>query len=1066
MPVISDEDFQQSRQAAPAVALPPEVKIRPTASAAFKMGMEDSVIGSTARWLADKWDPTPEREDPNFDPFDGLENTPYAEYASSFVGARNRTDFERIRTRIDQENERREAMQDVEFFSGANFANMAGSILGDPTVFIPGGAAAEGLSVGRTIASTGLRSAGAGLVAGSVAEGILQGTQETRTAGESAVNIGAATIFGGLLGAGASALGAGGKAAVSRVGSRASALEKTLDVYSSGSMGAAQTGGGGPLSGEGLKSAFGLDKLLTPTSPLLRAAASPSGETRRAMARLSEDALIRNKNTTGVASDVAVTRRVEMWRTGLADALVGLDDSFLKYRLPDGGGKLASAGIAVGDLTGRTQGKLTRSQFAEEVGRALIRGDTHDIPEVARAAELVRKTVFDPLKEAAIEEGLLPDGVKSQVAESYLTRLYNRDMIAARRQAWRDGEGELQPGFEDKIVRWLEGRQQSFMEEMEVAQSSVRAARAALEKHLKLADEVEGIADSPDFGKVKTKAEKKLEQAEGYRDEIRGIADASPEELKGIASDITDRVLSHEDRGMVFRPVAVKRGPLKQLTLTIPTVEIEEFLEKDAERVARVYHRVMSTDVELTRSFGSPDMEEAFQKIRDDYAKLRDGVEDQGKLTKLNKSMERDLRDLAAVRDRIRGTYAMPDNPQGILSRTVRTTKSINYMRMLGGMVLSAIPDTMRPVFVHGPMRVMRDGLLPMITNAKGYKLASKEAKLAGAALEIVLDGRAARLADVTEEFGHGNRFERGVEAATEKFGLLTMMTPWDNAMKSFSGVVTQTRTLEAAAKWASGNLPKKEVERLAHLGIDENMAVRIDQQFRKFGEDQGTLKWANTQAWDDKEAAGHYRAALGKEIDKIIVTPSQEKPLWMSSQLGQILGQFQSFQVASMQRVLLAGLQQRDAAALSGFVGMAGMGMLVYWLRTYLTYGLDEGGEHLSDDPEQWLLEGIDRGGALGYAFTFDRALDIASRGQFSVRAAVGGEELSRFKQRQGVVGLLGPTVAGMQDMAIVSGAALSGDVSESDIKAARRLIPGQNLFYWRWLFDQAEDGLSDAVR
>lgn len=1030
----------------------------------FALGFTgNSEIGAVSSWLADKFDPNRNRQvDPDFDPFDGLEDTPYANYANSFVDVQNREDFERIRKRIDRELWVREQFDDAGL--AANVAGFVGEMLGSPTNLLPGGTAVRSAKLGKTVLSGARAAAIAGLGGSLASEAIMQNVQETRTPGESVANIVATTLFSGALGAGAGALGFGADKLATRAGSRFSAFEKAIDSYTTGSLSAAQVGGNTSLRDEGLKSMFGLDKALGGVTPITRAAASPSAETRRAMARLTEDALIREKNVRGIASDVSAYRRIEMRRADLATGIVGLEDKFLAYRM-GGGGRAAGLRASAQDLVGRTGGKLTRTEFAEEVGRALIRGDRSDIPEVQAAAELMRRTVFDPLKEAAIEQGLLPEGVTSKVAESYLTRIYNRDMIAARRKAYRDTNGELQPGFEDRIVSWLEGRKASFEKEYEVAHSAVRAARAALEEQKALAEEAGGAK----FGEAISKAEHRLARAEDYRAEISAISDASPAELQSIASDVTDRILSMEDLGTTYRPVAVRRGPLKELTFTIPTRDIEDFLVMDAERVARTYHRVMSADVELTRAFGSPDMKPALEKIRDEYNLLRQSVDSEKELAALNKRMDRDLRDLSAVRDMIRGTYAMPDDPNGLFVRVVRSTKTLNYLRLLGGMTISAIPDTMRPMFVHGPMRFMRDGLLPIMTNWRGVKLAAKEARLAGAALEVALDARAHKMADVIDEFGMGRtRGERGLEYAASKFGLLSLMSPWNDALKKFSGMISQTRTLEVATALAGGKkVSAKDIERLAHLGIDRTMAGRIAKQFAEFGEDQaGGLKWANTEAWSDREAAEFYRAALGKETDKAIVTPAPgERPIWMSTQTGQILGQFQSFTVASMQRVLMAGLQQRDAAALSGFIGMAGMGMLTYYLKTMLAYGPDEFASHLSDDPQQWIMEGIDRSGAMGYAFSFDRALDVATRGNFSVRAALGGEELSRYRQRAGVTGLLGPTLAGVQDLVTAMGAASSGEVSESDLHAIRRMIPGQNLFYWRWLFDEAEDGLAEHL-
>lgn len=1066
MPIVPYSTVEKSTQSEPSQRDDLEIDFRVPTDVAFDLGIEDSLVGSFAGWLSDKLDPEADRTiDPDFDPFDAIEGTGYADYATSFANVRNREEFERTRRRIDRELWRREQMQDQDFLSMANAANIAGNVAGDPTVLLPGGVAARGMSLGKGVLVGAGSTALAGAGAAALSETGLHQFQETRTIEESVANVLVTGAFGGVLGGGAAALGTGLDVIGSRSVSKATAFQRSLDTYSSGSLGAAQVGGATTLRDEGLKSMFGVDKALGGLTPITRAAASPSAETRRAMSRLTEDALLRNKNTQGIASDVSVYRRIEMRRADLATGLVGLEDQFLQYRM-GGQGRLAGLRASAQDAVGQTGGKLTRAQFAEEVGRALIRGDKSDIPEVQSAAEVIRKTVFDPLKEAAVQEGLLPEGVTSQVAESYLTRVYNREMIAARRKSYRDANGDMQPGFEDRITKWLEGRQAKVAEEFKIAQSATRAARAALEEQKALAAEFGGEA-SAKFGPSVEKAEAKLARAENYQSEITALSSASPAELQSIASEITDRVLSMEDLGTAYKPVAVKRGPLKELTLTIPTRDIEDFLIMDADRVARVYHRVMSADIELTRRFGRADMEPAFEKIRDDYNLLRRDVESEAEQSRLHKNMERDIRDLTAVRDMVRGTYALPDDPNGLLYRAARTTKTLNFLRLLGGMTISAIPDTMRPMFVHGPMRFMRDGLLPLMGNWKGVRLAAHEAKLAGAALEMALDSRAYKMADVADEFGMGRTgFERGMDYASSKFGLLSLMSPWNDALKKFSGMISQTRTLEVSTAWASGGkVAARDVERLAQLGIDRSMAGRIAEQFQKFGEDQGTLKWANTAEWSDTEAAEFYRAALGKETDITIVTPSPgEKPLWMSTQAGQIVSQFQSFTVSSMQRVLMAGLQQRDAAALAGFIGMTAMGMLTYYLKTMLIFGAN-GHDKLSDDPQQWVMEGIDRSGAMGYAFTFDRALDVATRGKFSVRSALGGEELSRWKQREGVTGMLGPTLGTVQDMYAVMGGAASGEPTASDIGAVRRLIPGQNLFYWRWLFDEAEDGLTEYL-
>src|SRR5690606_12899199 len=126
---------------------------------------------------------------------------------------------------------------------------------------------------------------------------------------------------------------------------------------------------------------------------------------------------------------------------------------------------------------------------------------------------------------------------------------------------------------------------------------------------------------------------------------------------------------------------------------------------------------------------------------------------------------------------------------------------------------------------------------------------------------------------------------------------------------------------------------------------------ARIADQFQRFGRRDGALAIAGTERWTDREAVTVFRMAVGKEVDRIIVTPGiGDRPLWMSSDAGKLIGQFKSFSLASAQRVALAGLQQRDAATLNGAILSIMLGMGVY---AFKSWGANR---PLSDDPAVWV--------------------------------------------------------------------------------------------------------------
>tara|TARA_R110002111_G_scaffold61697_2_gene102444 strand:- start:3136 stop:5037 length:1902 start_codon:yes stop_codon:yes gene_type:complete len=538
-------------------------------------------------------------------------------------------------------------------------------------------------------------------------------------------------------------------------------------------------------------------------------------------------------------------------------------------------------------------------------------------------------------------------------------------------------------------------------------------------------------------------------------------------ELQDVAEQITDRILGTPDGRLPYdtavgdvRPRRGGRadvsGPLKGRSFKIPDEMIEPYLENDIEMIGRIYTRSMSADVELVKAFGSVDMLDQIENVRRDFARMSREAKSAAERQKIQKQRDAAIRDIAGVRDRVRGVYALPQDPDSVFVRGVKVVKSLNYLRLLGGMTLSALPDPVRPVMVHGLMPVLQDGLLPMIRNFKGYRLATEEIKLAGTALDMVLDSRTMAIADVMDDFGRHSKFERAIQSMTNNFGVVSLMAPWNAAVKQFTGVVTMTNMLKAAARVRAGRATAKDLEKLAASGIDRLMARKIADQFSAHGVTDRGVRMANTRAWTDGDAVDAVRNAILRDVDRTIVTPGQDKPLWMSTVLGSAIGQFKSFQFASTQRVMLSGLQQRDLAALTGLVGMVGVGMLSYYLKTKLA------GRDVSDDPRKWIVEGVDRAGVTGWLFEANNMIEKLTRGSVGVGAVIGAQPMSRFASRSVPEAILGPSLGTMINLSLATGAIATGDISKSDVSAFRRLLPYQNLFYLRGILDEAEASIA----
>ena len=929
------------------------------------------------------------KEDPEHNPLETIRGTQYeANHLDSFVGSRSEDETRFIMSRVDREREDRETLA-----AAGGYGIAAGMLAGtlDPTVVLPFSPVlktAKGVSTARSVAR------GAVVAGGAIGaqEAGLQATQELRTGTESAIAVGTGTLIGGMLGGAAATLS---KQQMSSVTSK---LDQVRDgmikdpdfIQVEKSAGAASVGFRGSAD---LQGTFGVDKAVGFMSPVNRLQTSTFDAARNTVREIADAGLGLKENLQGVATSVGgtVENRVKIWQGGLADAITTMDDAYARYWF--GGSKIAGRqrariGSEWARWTGATGGKLTAKEFREEVGKAMSRGDKHPIPEVSEVAKAFRSRVFDPLKDAAIRTRLLPENVKATGADSYITRVYNRQKIVA--------EG-------DRFSKIL-------------------------------------------FTHFKTRG---------------GGSDLSDAEIKALVDDVVATITGNS----AFRlpgldVVSGSRGPMRERVLNIHDRYIEDFLERDIELVSRMYTRTMAADVELAGKFGDVKLEEPLNKLLDEYNARKAKATSKTARDKLDRDYNAAVRDISALRDRIRGNFALPDNIQSLPYRAGKIAQNLNYLRLLGGMTVSAIPDLWRPMMVHGVTSAFKDGWIPMVRAFGTHRLAAAEVKKAGAALDMVLDTRARSIADLFDDWQRGTKLERGVEALSSRFGLVSLMAPWNAAAKQVVGTITMNQVLRASKAVTQGKASQKQIGKLAADGIDEDLARRI---WKEFDDNGGTVKdglyLPNTQDWGDRKAIEAFRAAIVREADRTIVTPGVELPLWISKPLGRMLGQFKSFQLSTTQRVLMSGLQQRDAAFVTGVAGMMGLGAMTAHFKASLI-GIDTS----KWTQEKWAVEAADRSGLLSVFSEVNNISEKVTRGRVGL-SAITGEMASRYQSRNAFGALLGPSFDLATEAVPAVGSAFAGEFSGTDTRALRKTLPYQNVFYFRKLLDAVESGVNSAL-
>ena len=518
---------------------------------------------------------------------------------------------------------------------------------------------------------------------------------------------------------------------------------------------------------------------------------------------------------------------------------------------------------------------------------------------------------------------------------------------------------------------------------------------------------------------------------------------------RAIADEVFNTLTGRTDLADGTRPefITIKaRGPLKERTFNIPDALVERWLESDIDLVGRRYQRIMSSDVELARKFGSPDMKEQLAKVRGDYDRLRAGVTDEKRLLQLNAQETRDIEDLQGVRDLIRGNFAQAAWERNF-GAIVRMANATQYILKMGQVVLSSLTEPVRVVAAKGLTPFMRDAFNGL-QNLDAVKLSVEEARLAGNMLDRILSARLSTVADLTDFYSSRSVVEKFLDNMTNVASSWNGIRLWTDGVKMLASTMIQNKMLDGIANYAKAGAKDKAY--LAFLGIDEGMAGRIAEQFAKHGQDINGVRVAGTANWTDDVARRAYRAALNKDLDSMVVTRgAADLPLFANTPMGKLLFQFNTFNLASHQRVLLRGLQEGHGRFLSGAIALTSMGMLQTYLTGIATNSLNKLPD-MNDNPGWWISEGLDKSGMFSVPMQIANGVEKLT-GMNPIKAPIKmgdvGKQGSQKLRNRNELGLLGPSAGTLQDIGTVAGIsrtlAAGEDVTQAQKNAGERLMP-----------------------
>ena len=932
--------------------------------------------------------------DPNFNPADHIGG--YELEASKFAFTENVEDVEQVKARIDKENINRDIIA-----RGSTAANIVGglsAVILDPISLIP---VVRGVQLGRAGVRFGKGFAqGAGFTAaGEVgAETILQSSQETRTVQESFINVSAGAILGGIIGGSIATIAKPARTAGEAILNKALKGEEfVLRTTSKGNLEVAKDTGVGAAEvslreSEGL--AYINDKLaravtgagtdiLTPTT--IRGLTSRFGTVKAFTNKVFMHSNILNKETRGEA------------RGEIAELLIRQDEAAMNiannkisslYTQHTGKGIVRSA-------IKTPEGKLSFSDFNLRISRGLR--DENLIDDIAEVNESVKiyRAELDKYAKQMQELGILPKDMDPDVARNYLSRVYDTRRLS---------DAGVSRRFVKKVSNYIrthnkDGTFRSVLKDSDVADVEAKA----------VLDNIMGQGD-------------------------RAI------QMNSISESMLGNARFSKER-----------------VLLIPDAELEEFLVNDAQQIVTNYSRRASATVNMQKAIN----ELGFDSLSDMKLSLKSekdlllAKKDTKQRIKIEEDFKKDINLLDDMYRLMLGQLKKPHSADRFVEALLR----YQFIRLLGGVTLSSLPEFAMAPFKHGLLNTLVHGYLPMIRDFKTSKLTKDQFKDIGVGIENEQNNILRSLSGTDDTLGSGaTEYDRmmnsmlgekvssvlatkggasGIFAKISGIEYLTSFGRRLSAQVSSAVLIKTLRKVESGKK-----LSKREITGLAQAGISESDYGKVIAQFGKVQDRNGSTI-SNHHLWDDGDAKNIFRQAVQNQVESIIIKPGKgDLPLIAhSSNIGKVIFQFRAFVSAASGRILLSGMQRRDATTLMGLTYLIGLGSLTSVVKDTVA------GREVDLDPTRLLLEGVSNSGMLGMIASMPLDLGLT----------LFNDKSRRFTGNRMQSQVLGPTPGLVDNVGDFLGGATDGNWTNKDSRDTLRLLPYMNIFYIQALTNRA---------
>jgi hypothetical protein len=183
------------------------------------------------------------------------------------------------------------------------------------------------------------------------------------------------------------------------------------------------------------------------------------------------------------------------------------------------------------------------------------------------------------------------------------------------------------------------------------------------------------------------------------------------QELKSRAEEIASRVIGTPEGRLPYDAARPRARSARRYRVARPCgAPRDRHSLRDGKTVAAAIatealksytHSVLPDALLAERFNGDPNLTAVMKEIESAYAAKRAEAKSETAQNKLKSQMDSDIKNVAAMRDRIRGTFAYDPTMQG-LARFSQNALKVNNIISSHGMAVASLPDFAGVAFRHG----------------------------------------------------------------------------------------------------------------------------------------------------------------------------------------------------------------------------------------------------------------------------------------------------------------------------------------------------------------------------